>query len=277
LVQSQTVLRIGDGLLVLEVPLTPATGSQVTLVPAGPPLPPAPTPLPSRAAGARDERWAGLKDAIERVAKGEGEVAARLNPMVPPRVDKALAASLRHLFRALGRGDMDAWLGVGVSEAITRIRPDLARALAQDFDAAASSLRENGTQDWRVLTLPILVDGQIERFSWYLRGGPRHSQRQTDDGGNECRFVVEIALSRIGRIQIDGYFAEQARSLQVIVRSERILPVTLEGDLHRLFDTLFADGGELAGFAARLDFRSGADSLIDPRPGAAGPGPGILV
>lgn len=118
---------------------------------------------------------------------------------------------------------------------------------AQQQQTAAAS-------DWRSLSLPLLPDGQVSRLAVHTRReGEEGSQGQQNGSRNTQRFVVEVELSRLGPMVLDGLIARERFTLTV--RSQRSLPITLRQEVTQVF----ADSIDAIGWKGQISFTSAAE------------------
>ena len=54
-------------------------------------------------------------------------------------------------------------------------------------------------------------------------------------GGGGTRFLLDLDLSRLGPLQLDGMFKKESRSFDMMVRTTAPLPETMRTDLAGLF------------------------------------------
>ncbi len=138
----------------------------------------------------------------------------------------------------LRAGDVRPWLGDRALRALEQAgRGDLITKLADTGDKAGRLLTEAPTSEWRHMSLPI-SDGQDARHIW-LHLGPDPENRDSRDEDTDkdgTRMLVDVTLSRFGRLQFDGRYARAHFSL--IVRSEQALDKTVRAGISEIFMTM---------------------------------------
>jgi len=131
-----------------------------------------------------------------------------------PQPGPLLVANLSLLANALRTGDVDAVVGDRVVRGLEKAgRKDLADRLKGDVKALADETAEPvGAGDWTRFTLPLVNGARIDPVYLYVRRPPDHDDESGADDrrGGEHRFLVEVALSRLGRIQMDGLVQREA-------------------------------------------------------------------
>jgi len=290
---GQTVLRTQYGALVLKGGALPmggtvtlqlqSTGTQIQVVilsvtggtsaPAetrsGPGAPAAAAPAPTSAG--RDalfmlaEKWPALDEALEALRRAAPSAAQHLADDVVPHPGPELAAKILSLIAALHRGDIALWLGDEARHAIESSgRDGLASRLADDFGRMSRLAGGEPGSEWRGVPLPILDQGALGQVRMFYRGR-RHGGAAEDDPGT--RLLIDVELSRLGAIQLDGL--AQPRRFDLIVRTRSALPATMRDDIAAIFDEARAIGG----LAGEIAFITTRDFVAPPvAPGADGLG-----
>jgi hypothetical protein len=269
LVQTQAgLLLLGSKLtapvgatVVLELEPTLAEDSEAT-----------PTPASSSAGrGASGSaptfpRLAQALEAFRDAGVSMPAVVARHLPHTGPRLAEGLINALAAAhdedgFQALERLLRPALERMGQREMGEALHQELARP---------SGSTGNATQtDWRVYTLPLFDNGQLHQLRIYERqhGGGRQQQAGGPPGS---RFVVEVEMSRLGAMQLDGLV--QPKRFDLMLRSRQPLPEEVRRDIA----ALFAEARSAAGFAGEIGFQQTPVFPVNPK-AAEIHGPGVIV
>lgn len=274
-IAGQPVVSTDRGLLVLQAhPGLPA-GTRLTLEALPPP---APTTLPRLAPldpmGSRD--WPALQHALDALAQSDPQSARALTSAILPQVNARLATNMA-LFMGIVRGGIDprAWIGdrgaraleaAGRGELVDRLAEDL-RGLQRQAEGAAGG-------EWRTYPLPLLHDGMMDRV--VVRVRRREDDEEAEAEGPErrgggTRFLVDVNLSRLGPIQLDGLV--RPKRLDLIVRSRDALPEGLRTELRGIYAGALAD----LRLAGDLGFQSGRGAAWVPLPVPATSGRGVVA
>ena len=266
---GQTILRTAVGVLTLATAAALPRGTVLTVEIAGAPRMPlatpagAPPPKPSiplfGEGGLRWSRWPALAEMLEALHAADPAAARQLIEAVVPRPDSRLVTAVLFFLSALRGGDVRGWLGDAVARGLDRVRPDLSARLADDFRQLARAADEPVSRDWRVTHVPLFTGTEIEM----IRLWTRHHGDSTDDGDTrqrlDQRFVVDVSLSRLGRLQLDGLVRDSGRGLDLIVRSEYSLPPTMRDHIR----TLFADTNAVIGLTGGIGFQATPPDFVD--------------
>jgi hypothetical protein len=256
---TATVVSSTPGHTIVETDIGPAIlntaealpkGLRLALELAGPPRPPAPgdeTLSPLLARG-----WPALAEAIAYLKHDSPELHRVLIGAQLARPDSTLAGGIILFLSALKAVDLTAWLGEGTVGALHRGRPEVLKRLQDDFRVLARVADDPGSGDWKVAAVPFNAQTAIEQLRILTR---RESRAETDQPADSTRFVVDVTLSRLGRVQIDGLVRSKAKRLDLVVRTVEPLPSAMREDIRRLFaQATGATGiGGLVGFEARAN------------------------
>ena len=254
-----------DGARPAGTPIVPTTPTPLDTAPAAAATPT--QPVAAKPVLTRD--WPALQAALQALERPGGDDADKPlavsngNPLgqAVPRPGPALANGLLFLMVALKGGKIGRWLDGEPLRALERGgRSDLVRGLRSDFQQLARLAQDAG-DDWRLFALPVLADGAAHPVRLFLR---RHDEDAdpTADAAAPARFVVELTLSQLGDLQLDGL--ARPDWVETILRSRAPLPAALEAHLNGAFtDTLAASGA-----AGRLTFHAADDWHFLPVPNA---------
>jgi hypothetical protein len=236
-------------LMTLEVSLPARSGAPA---PAGAPL----------AAPALTRAWPALAEAMAAVQR-PGVAASQIdlaqvltaagNPLAQavPRAGPTLGAGLLFLMTALKGGDVGRWLGAEPLRTLERAsRGDLAGRLKADF-GQLSRLAQDAGGDWRLFVLPVIGDGDVRQIRFFLRKHDGEDDQQPPDARPPGRFVVELTLSTLGELQLDGLTRPQR--LDAVLRSRAPLPEAVAREVTRIFD----DQSAADGLYGELRFEAG--------------------
>lgn len=242
---GRTVVRAPFGILSLAAGAAPAPGSPITLEVIGPVRP---APPPSQAAAAPpgpallSHDWGALREALQALSQIDPGLAQAVLDNVVPQPGPKLAASMLFLIAALRAGNVRGWLGDAASQALERGAGDrLLRRLGADF-GALQRLAHDVAGEWRAFFIPIF-DGELQQMRLFVhhREHPDGEDAAEDPGQ---RFVVEVDLSRLGPLQLDGLIRK--RRFDLILRSQRPLGERMRDDITRIF-TGAAEAGGMGG------------------------------
>ena len=254
-----TVIRTDLGTMALETRTPLAQGTLLQLEVTGRAVfPPAGSAdAEGRLALARD--WPSLNAAIAALEQDAPRVARALVETVIPRADTQLAANVLSFLVALRGGSLVNWLGGGPARTLQRLRPDAFNRLSDDFRSLARSADEPAAGDWRVTVVPFHDGQELRPITLYLRRDRDADGEDAERGRDDTRFVVDVELSRLGHMQLDGLVRGQDKRFDLIVRSERPLPPWMRDDIREIF----AEASALTGLKGGTSFHAGPAGFID--------------
>jgi hypothetical protein len=180
---------------------------------------------------------------------------------------EAFGAAFLFLLTALRLNTPKALIRDGALQAVQQAGgQELLARIAQELQQASGSWQRSGelgsaqqqqaaaASDWRSLSLPLLPDGQLSRLAVHTRReGEDGSQGQQNGARHNQRFVVEVELSRLGPLVLDGLIARERFTLTV--RSQHSLPVALRQEITQVFGTSI----DAIGWKGQISFTSAAE------------------
>ena len=123
-----------------------------------------------------------------------------------------MVSSALFFVAALKLGNIENWLGDKNLDAIKQMgKKGLVERLAGDFSRISQQFSETNTQNWKSLMLPMLNDGDISNVHLHVRqddhtpDGDGTGDENQSDGPTPTRFILDLTLSRMGPVQLDGY------------------------------------------------------------------------
>jgi len=215
--------------------------------------------------------WPHLNDALKLLSESNPAIAQQVMNSALPRPNSALAANILFFITALRGSEIRHWFGDAPTRALERLRPALASRLSDDF-RQISRLSDDGSGDgWRSVPVPMLNGQAIEQVQLFMRRKQRSSEADT---GTETRFVIDVDLSQIGRIQMDGLIIQEKQSFDLIFRSQDHLTPKIQNDIRNIF----INANEISGTSGGLAFRAAPPDFIEiSKDRATDDGLGLIV
>ncbi|MHA1152562.1 MAG: hypothetical protein ACTSQ7_07865 [Alphaproteobacteria bacterium] len=255
---GQPILQTPLGTLTLEIRAPLQAGSRITfelprgaLAPFGPG---AAGPAPA-ALGTLAHSWPALDEALRvlREVAPPGVAAATLRDAIP-QPGSRLASGLLFFLSALSGGDVTRWIGNQASQALKSAgRDSLLSRLAQDF-GQLRGLADNQGGDWRLFFIPLYDGDQLRQLRLFLRhGGQDREGGGSQNDEDQTRFVVEVEMSRLGDLQLDGLVRE--KRLDLILRSRAPLSDVMRRDITQIFH----EANEISGNQGNIGFQASLD------------------
>jgi len=252
---GQPILQTPLGTMTLEIRAALQVGSRIAFeLPSGALGTSGPGAAGSGPAplGTLAHSWPALEETLrvlQEVAP-PGVAAATLRDAIP-QPGSRLASGLLFFLSALSAGNMNRWIGNQAIQALKSAgRDSLVSRLRRDF-GQLGRLADNEGGDWRLFFIPIHDGDQLQQLRLFLRNGG-----QDGDGGagqddeDPTRFVVEVEMSRLGELQLDGLVRE--KRLDLILRSRAPLPEFMRRDITQIFH----ETNEITGNQGKIGFQS---------------------
>lgn len=268
---GQAVLHTPVGFLTMPTDTPLPRGATIVLEIEAPPLPPAPSraeplsPLPAPALF-RARAWPTLSEAYQTLQELHPAIAQDLISTVMPQSNARMTADILFFLSALRGGDLGGWLTPGTARLLARERPEFMTRLGEEFRGIAALAREPVAGDWRIALIPFFNGSEIDQLRLYLRpyGG---DEEEEDAAPKGLRFILDVELSRLGRLQLDGLVRDDGKRLDLIVRSERPLAPAMQNDIRAIFE----EANATTGIAGGLTFQSAPPQFIEVAPESAPP------
>lgn len=259
------VLRTPDAHFVLRQAAALPVGTQIifTLAPAQAADMLAPTRALARDILSFDplfsRGWPALDEALSLLGGSTAQAAQALAQTVPTATPR-LAATTLFFLAALRMGNIESWLGENTLQAIRNGgRKDVAERLTQDFGRIAAQSKTLIAGEWRAISMPLMQQDQhISMIQFFVR--PQHDDEpaasETPETKKMTRFILNLQLSRMGDMQLDGLLHQ--KRFDLILRSEDRLP----GDIRQEMMKRFAAGLEQTGMEGGISFQTRGESWV---------------
>ncbi|MBR1777518.1 MAG: hypothetical protein IJ752_02895 [Alphaproteobacteria bacterium] len=112
----------------------------------------------------------------------------------------------------------------------------LFQKMEKDF-AVSSKKASDGRTAWKGWTVPFLSGAIVEPVSLYLQKPQEEAapSKGTNAKQNAVRFVLDLTLTRLGKLQMDGLAHRSERRFDLIMRHQKDLPVDFDDAVRRIF------------------------------------------
>lgn len=259
--QGHAVVQTHAGPISLAAPNPLPPGTTLSFIINGP-LPPSST---NQLAGWADRnasvilethKWPVFDDAVRFLGESHPTLAQQVTNALLPKADTTLAANLILLLSAIRGGDIRNLFGDAPVRTLQRIRPDLMNRLREDFTQMARLADDSPANDWRSYPVPFLNGQDIEQIRFYVK---RRSEEDGEEGDADsgARFVVDLDLSHMGRLQLDGLVKSQKKQFDLIIRTDNPLEQKFQNHIRDIFQNameLTDNNGGLTFQAAPANF-----------------------
>lgn len=177
---------------------------------------------------------------------------------------QSLGSGLMFFIAALQGGDFKNWLGAKAVQTLeTAGKGELIKRAEGEFMQLRELYTNPQPQQWQALLLPMLMEGEVKPLRLFIK---RDKDKKDDKGrpiaGSDTRFVIEMDMSQLGEIQMDGLVKkrESATQFDLIIRSH----APLSDDARRDILTIYQATGEVTGYIGQLLFQESAAFPVQP-------------
>ncbi len=263
------LLQTPAGLLALPSgpPLPVGSGVQLDVLPPLPPSAGSATPPPPPQGLQDGAGWPTLTATVEALAQADRQMAEQVMRTIPQSGPR-LAAAMSMFAGAVRSGEFKLLAGDGAVKGLDKAgRRDLADRLKKDFLALTEEAERprGGGGDWRVIVMPFAHGAEIDPIRLFVRR-PCADEDKGGRQGDEQRFILEVEMTRLGRIQFDGLIMRDAKRFDLIVRTSQ----PLGAEMCRDIAGIFAECGQLTGIKGGVSFQSGRPFVELPPTDASG-------
>ena len=216
--------------------------------------------------------WPALNDLMQTLHRLDPEAAQMLAQRLPdagPRLAPAMVA----IAAAVQSGSAAPMLGNRTVKALERAgRRDLVETLEKDLGGLTTPVRLPLAGQWQSILLPLPFGPQIHPIRLIVRKPPE-DEEETEARDNEgSRFLLDVDMSRLGPLQLDGLVKRRAKRFDLVVRSHLPLPT----DVRRDIGSIFFRALEGLGMTGEANFQQVAN-FIEPIPADLPQAPGLMI
>lgn len=209
------------------------------------------------------QSWPALDAARALLMQHQPDAAARLANTLPSPGPRMVPTTLFFL-AALRLGQIENWLGAsGLQSLRDSGGKSTVDSLTSDFARIARQAGDTLNGEWRGISMPLMYDSQLNQLQLFVR---QHKEDGGDSsGGKTTRFIVNLNLSRLGGMQLDGLMhdALPARNidkrLDMIIRTQDRLSPRIMNDLQAAYTA----GMRESTMTGSLEFQAGPRSWVE--------------
>lgn len=196
--------------------------------------------------------WPQLEGAVNHLAAASSPAASQLTAPPIPQANSSLASNILFFLSALRGGDVSRWMDDQSLKHLMQDRPDATNRLSEEFAQLSRAFNDGPNTDWRTALIPFFNGAHLEQVQMHLRG---QSGKQDNEGGSKetARFLIDVQLSRLGRIQLDGLIKDKGKKFDLIVRTEAPLSRIMRKDISGIFVELVEATGLQGGLVFQAD------------------------
>ena len=204
------------------------------------------------------QSWPVLQDIASTLAQIAPQTAAAFQATLPnPAAPQQLAPTALFFIAAMRSGDIQNWLG---ERAVDALKTAGKGGLIEQFSREINALsRETTAQDWRSLSLPMAWQNDIHKIILHYRKEDGSHNDDDENSGNKTRFVLDLNLSNMGKIQLDALFiGASEKRLDLILRSEESFSAAMKQQMR----TSYKSALDETSITGELSFQHHLDSWV---------------
>lgn len=248
---GRLLAQAGANVLYVRNEITAPVGATLILQPAAPSA--AGVGLPAVPSAS----YKALPDILNILQQMDVLTAPRLIASLPQAND-GLAGALLQIFGSYKSADPAAWLGRPVAETLAHLgQAELLRSLSREMKEQTRAGSDPIVGDWRSYPVPLYNAGAFHTLTLHVHHDrDKSSDREHESTGKKTRFLVDMRLSRLGDLQLDGFV--QPKKIDMVLRSERSLPDGVHAELRAAYGKAMG----AVGFAGTLNFQIGRQHWV---------------
>lgn len=211
--------------------------------------------------------WSALNELVTIVQSMPSNVAADAMQRIVPNIGNNLTAGMVFFLSIIRKGEVDDWLGgdvmgrlrqMGRGDLIERLGGDLA-ALRSVWTEGLPQQQQQTSTNWQAFFFPVMVDKNLHTARIFVKPEDEDKKKQ---GGSGTRFVVELDLSALGPMQLDGLIKkrEMRSYFDLVVRTLSDLPNDIQSDILSIFERSQA----ATGMGGSIYFRKEVEFPVNP-------------
>jgi hypothetical protein len=237
-----------------EIVLTPQPDGTMTMTM---PVATASVPIPVPLSFMTPEAWPLMDELYEALAQIMPQAAqAFSNAMPSPARPEQLGPAALFFLAAVKGGDLTAWLGERATDLLRRAgRAGLISKLGSEGMSLNRLAAGPVAQEWRAMSLPLYWEGEIHKLALYYKQDSQ-SGKNGPEGGKQVRFLFDLNLDNMGKVQLDGLF--RPKRLDLIVRSEAPFSQSMQMQMRRSYINAL----ELTQVSGELSFQNKPEQWV---------------
>lgn len=211
-----------------------------------------------------------LRDALNWLSSSTPATAHEMQAHIPSISPRFMMQVITYI-NAARTGDVVELVGKRNLRALELDAPALFKELTATIGRVQRDFAETAPQQWLQMQLPVMFGQELTAVQLYLQRDPPEKQstpKSAQDRGH--RFVLELELSHLGAMQLDGFMRTQnsSKSFDLMVRTSTALPNEVSQGIREVF----ASSAEATGLTGQVIFQQGRQHFFKP-PAAGAPRP----
>lgn len=207
--------------------------------------------------------WDSIQDLIHAASVVQPAAAQQIIQNIPSVQNMAQAGPLGLLLLSMfSTQNMDDWVP---NQLVNLLREGGKQNILKSLqtDQAMFARLENATlpNDWRAQIFPFWHDGHVHKLPLYYKSWNDDEASDAEKRRKKMRFLFDLNLSRMGPIQVDGFFQgeQETPRLDMILRAEH----QLSSPMQQKMKGVYTRAMERSNLNGELTFQFRADQWVD--------------
>ncbi len=220
------------------------------------------TPLTIRA-WLSSGQWESLDTLLQNLQTINPALGTQIISQLPNAQSITNNNPLALLFLAMLKGDqIDNWIPTQILSVLReQNKINLLRPLQNDQAILNRLETAQLPQDWRINVFPFWHDGQTHKLPLYFKSWDEEQAKNDEKKRKKMRFLFDLNLSRMGLLQVDGFFqsSEKTPQLDIILRAQK----ALSSPMQQTMKALYTKSLERSNLHGELSFQFRPDQWVN--------------
>jgi hypothetical protein len=162
----------------------------------------------------------------------------------------------------LKNGQIDEWIPAQMMNILRDTgRTNILKSLQNDQTMMARLENTPLPNEWRANIFPFWHDGQAHKLPVYYKSWDDKDEQDQEKRRKKMRFLFDLNLSRMGAVQVDGFFQgeQDAPQLDMILRAEH----KLSPPMQQKMKVVYTRAMERSNLNGELTFQFRSDQWVD--------------
>ncbi len=184
--------------------------------------------------------WNVLNEAISALEQIDAPAVDALKAVLVQTGNKMPALMLNYLNAVNAGTDVRAWLGdanVRALESLGKRGQAVLKQLEKEFSSGAKKMTD-GKSVWKGYDIPFMTGTAVEPVSLYLQQSSEALEERAKNKPapvTAVRFVLDLNLTKLGRVQLEGLSQRAKRSFNLNIRHTYPFDASFEDRVRALF------------------------------------------
>lgn len=210
-----------------------------------------------------DKTVAALQDLVDAMETSEVLSSKPAPSLHLPSPQSHFAGTVLFFLSALQGGKVEEWLSGFAADKIGKSgKSGLKDKMIEALEGVTAAKATDATVgSWQSFPVPVYNDQVLEMMQLYVHrdGGGSGQDQAEGKAARKTRFIVNVTMSRLGPIQLDGL--SQPKKIDLILRSEHELPTSLIQEIRQTAIPAL----EAIGLVGTIQFQSGRNGWVHIR------------